>query len=284
MIANKDTGDPNDNEIDFFGPTQRLYKHTGAINASREYEITLKKRPVGFTGNMTIANMDTVTPIADSRVALVNPSTFRFDNPTENSPLAQRMILVSQTGGDYINYNFKFRQAERVGLYEIWFRFHYREVRNGIETPKTIEWLVRTVEVTSDLQGVTVLQNPIAAQEIFSRIGSEIPEEEGVIRKIGQADGDANDEHPNDGHTQDLDIIVRMAGQELFEYLDINDPTNGGVLQDKPVYTNINNGLGVFSSRTTNQYLNRLYLSNESYDQLVGGEFTSGRGFVVDPD
>lgn len=280
MIATKDTGDPNDDEIDFFGPTQRLYSTDENINVDRQYEITLKKRPAGVT-SMTIANMDTVTPIADAKISIVDVSNFRFTTPNENAGVAsaQKMTLVN-TSTDYVPYNIKFNAAERAAYYEVWMRFYYREVRDNVETLKSIEWLVSTIESTAS----GIIQAPVPAEQIYSRIGSEIPVEANVTRKIGKADGASGDPFPNDGHTQDFDVFVRIAGEELFEYIDINNPNNSGVLQDKPVYTNINNGLGVFSSRTEYGFLGKLYLSTESYDEMVGGTSTSGRGFVVDPN
>ena len=59
VIGNKETGNPDDGVIDFFGPTQRLYKLDENIDADMEYEVTLKKRPsIIPIGDMTIANMD----------------------------------------------------------------------------------------------------------------------------------------------------------------------------------------------------------------------------------
>lgn len=283
MIADKDTGDPNDGEIDFFGPTQRLYKADVNINKDRQYEITLKKRPTGVT-NMTIANMDTVTPIADSKISIVDLNSFRLENPSENFAIAnsQKVTLVNSSG-DYVPYNIKFLAADRVGLYEVWLRFWYREVRDNVETVKSIEWLVRSVEGGQS----GIVQVPVSAEDVFSRIGSEIPQETGVIRKIGQADTSTNPPawpSQPDGRTQDMDVFIRFAGEDLYQYIDINNPNNTGVLQDRPVYTNINNGIGVFSSRTETGLLNRMYLSAESTDELVGGTYTSGRGFVVDPN
>lgn len=295
VIANKDTGNPDDDEIDFFGPEQRLYstadakilEATGAatvtIDAENLYEITLKRKPVGMTQAMSIANMDTVTPIADSRIPVVDASLFRFTTPSENGALvtAQRMTLVNPSG-DLVPYNIKFNGALNAAEYEVWLRFHYREVRDNVETPKSIEWLVARVQSN----GAAVIQAPVPAEQIFSRIGSEIPAEPNVIRKIGQADVPGIDPYPGapDGRTQDFDVFVRIAGEALFEYIDINNQSNTGVVLDKPVYTNINNGLGLFSSRTSKALNDRVFLSSESLNYLVGGPETAGRGFVVDPN
>ncbi|MGB1318378.1 MAG: hypothetical protein ACPG5W_09235, partial [Flavobacteriales bacterium] len=67
----------------------------------------------------------------------------------------------------------------------------------------------------------------------------------------------------------------------LFEYININNPTNSGALQDKPVYTNVNNGLGVFSSRSTVEFP-AMYLSVTAGEQLINGTYTSDLGFQDD--
>ena len=102
-----------------------------------------------------------------------------------------------------------------------------------------------------------------------------------ATRYIGIPDGDPEDPFPGDNHTHDFDFFFRMAGDELFQYIDINNPTNTGVLIDKPVYTNINNGLGVFSTRTKVEF-DGLYLSETAADFLVSGDLTKNLGFIND--
>jgi len=284
MIGTKETGNPDDNVIDFFGPMQRLYILEADIDSTLDYEITLKKRPLNIPiGAMTIANMDTVTPIADSKISIVDVSTLKFAKPNQNAAIppngnSQKLPLVN-TSRDYINYIVNFSTAERGKQYEVWLRFYYREVIAGVETVKSIRWLVKTVSVGTE----TIIQVPILSENFFSRIGSVVAEEPGVIRKIGRADGTLGDPF-QEGFTQDLDIEVLIAGDELFAYIDINNPSNSTVLQDKPVYTNINNGLGVFSSRTKVEFVNRLHLSNESLLELVDGQYTKDLGFIIDPN
>ncbi|MCF8463578.1 MAG: hypothetical protein K9G41_01960 [Flavobacteriales bacterium] len=281
MIANKDTGNPDDDVIDFFGPFQRLYKLNQNIRADRDYEVTLKKRPVNIPiGAMTIANMDTVTPIADSKTAIVDVSTLSFSRPSQNSGVSssQRITLVNASR-DYVNYILNFSSAERGKQYEVWMRFYYRELKGGVETLKSIRWLVQTIEVGTE----GLIQVPVLSENFYSRIGSVVAQEAGVIRKIGRADGTLGDPF-QEGLTQDLDLEVLIAGEELFAYIDINNPTNSTVLQDKPVYTNINNGLGVFSSRSKVEFVNKLHLSVESALELVDGQYTKELGFVIDPN
>ncbi|MCF8278442.1 MAG: hypothetical protein K9J17_17070 [Flavobacteriales bacterium] len=288
MINNKDTGNSEDGIVDFFGPSQRLYKTkttsgSGQVNisAARTYEVTLKKRPIGLIGDMTIANMADVEPIADATTAIVNTSTFTWNTPNENSPAipgTTRKMDLFGTSGQFKDYTIRFSTAEQAKQYEVWLRFYYREVRDGIETEKSLEWKVTTFELES---GVADWQVQMLAASIYGRIGSEFSPEANVIRYIGLAENSPNDPFPGDGQSYDFDIFIRMAGDDLFQFIDINNPNNSGALQDKPVYTNVNNGLGVFSSRSEVEFRG-LYLSVSAGQQLVDGTYTSGLGFIDD--
>ena len=287
MIGDKEVGDPDDDVIDFFGPQQRLYKtktdglpsENVNIDVTKEYEITLKKRPAGIT-TMTVANMADVEPIADARVDIVDKESFRWNTPNEGSPsfpgITRKMELFN--AGDFKDYTIRFDAAERARQYEVWLRFYYREVVLGVETEKSIEWKVSTFELDPNISDWQVT---FSSESVYSRIGSEIEAEPNVIRYIGLAENHPNDPHPNDNQSQDFDIFIRLAGDELYEYIDINNPSNSGALQDKPVYTNINNGLGLFSSRTTAEFPG-MYLSTSASQQLVNGDYTSDLGFQDD--
>ena len=64
-----------------------------------------------------------------------------------------------------------------------------------------------------------------------------------------------------------IDIVMTLGSQELKTYIDINKPITG-IVQERPQFTNINNGIGLFSSRYTREYVN-LPLSSESLDYLI---------------
>lgn len=278
-IGDKETGNPDDGEIDFFGPTQRLYKLDENINPDRSYEITLKKRPLGMTGEMTIVNMDTVTPIADAVTEIVDLSSFSWDTPNENSPVATaRKLDLYNTSGQFKDYTIRFDAADQGRQYEVWIRFYYREIENGIETEKSMEWRTSTFELEP---GISSWQVQLPAQSVYSRIGSSLTVNPNITRIIGLASGSPNDAFPLDNFSHDFDFFIRIAGDELYEYIDINNPSNSGSLQDKPVYTNVNNGLGVFSTRTETEFKG-LYLSNTGGQQLVDGEYTQGLNFTDD--
>ena len=282
VIGNKETGDPDDGEINFFGPNQRLYKLDANVDTEKEYEITLKKRPNGIAiGGMTTANMDTIMPAADAVTVIVDPTSFRWNTPStpshENGN-PQKMDLFN-TLGQFKDYTIRFDVADRARQYEVWLRFHYREViGGGNEIEKFIEWRVSQFELES---GASNWQVQLPSEGIYSRIGSELVVDPSIIRYIGLKAGSVNNEVPTGNFSHDFDFFVRLGGDDLYEYININNPSNSGALQDKPVYTNVNNGLGVFSSRSEVDFRG-LYLSSSAEQQLIDGVYTQGLNFTDD--
>jgi hypothetical protein len=74
-----------------------------------------------------------------------------------------------------------------------------------------------------------------------------------------------------------MDFHITAGGKEIFYYINVNKPALGAV-QKKPEYTNINNGLGIFSSRNS-QVLRRVRLSNPSMEELINNPLTMNLNF-----
>lgn len=55
-----------------------------------------------------------------------------------------------------------------------------------------------------------------------------------------------------------FDIILRSLEEELKIYLDVNSPSSG-LVQDKPLYTNLSDGYGIFSSANTQMFTLRIH-------------------------
>ena len=59
-----------------------------------------------------------------------------------------------------------------------------------------------------------------------------------------------------------LDLVMTVGSDDLKPYINVNKPFSG-IVQERPVFSNINNGVGLFSSRFT-------------YDDIKGIELTNG--------
>ena len=47
-----------------------------------------------------------------------------------------------------------------------------------------------------------------------------------------------------------IDLVMTVGSEELDTYIKLNKPITG-IVQERPQFTNINNGIGLFSSRFT---------------------------------
>ena len=72
-----------------------------------------------------------------------------------------------------------------------------------------------------------------------------------------------------------LDLIISIGSPELTKYININQPSSG-ISQERLEYTNINNGIGIFSSRST-RILSFFNLDRCSLDHLL----TLERNFIL---
>lgn len=79
--------------------------------------------------------------------------------------------------------------------------------------------------------------------------------------------------------TANLKITLWLAGEELQTFIDLNSPSQT-LLEEKPAYSNIENGIGVWSSRTRVELL--VTINQATARELVDGlllSLTADRGF-----
>lgn len=134
---------------------------------------------------------------------------------------------------------------ERAAFYEVVGYFHYGQLNPG-ETD-TIDYSMKwhmgsgtgdELWNSSDMR-LSVSYTP---NTLYSRLAS---------------DANIMNNSPNyvQRFVKDFEIIISATGEELYNYILIQN--SGGAIQDTPEYTNIENGMGIFSSRsTTRKFVN----------------------------
>lgn len=151
----------------------------------------------------------------------------------------------------------KWGGAPSARLYQLAMYFHYFETDiNNVTTSKvTPPWIIGEVSTTTTTANGT--QSIKFDPDGFYRfISQQIPQDNSVsVRESGY-----------------VEFVVYACGEQLKTYMEINGPSSG-LAQEKPVYTNITNGLGVFSGRTVANK-SPLTLTNQSIDSLSYGRFT----------
>ena len=82
-------------------------------------------------------------------------------------------------------------------------------------------------------------------------------------------------------YSDSLYYMFNVADEDFTIYLDINGPSNS-VVQERPAYSNVTNGVGLFSSRFfKTRYFSSLNI--KSLNELYSGQYTYKLGFVDRP-
>jgi hypothetical protein len=158
---------------------------------------------------------------------------------------------------------FNYTEAASAKMYDLILRFRYEEweITNPGQIRKdSFDWLVFSGKETKTVAGGGEKNVLIAGMSFYNMAASQIPVKPGYKRKV-----------------IDLDLYFYGAGQELFTYINVNRPSLG-IVQKKPEYTNIEGGLGIFSSRYINRLVN-IKVDSLTIKRLQTNEVTRSLNF-----
>lgn len=152
--------------------------------------------------------------------------------------------------------------APSTRIYQLSIRFHYLEVIKQDTAFKTALWNIATF-ISEDDDGGQTFISEILHRNFYAWLANTLDKPSSGMLRLA--------------HHQALDFVFTVGGDELYTYMQIygEDP---GILKEKPVYTNIVNGIGLFSSRFE-QSIPGKALSNSSIDSLSYGIYTKDLGF-----
>jgi hypothetical protein len=266
-ISNKDI-----NGI-FYGPEQTVYffeTPQSGLNQDATYRIVCD-----------FHNRPDVTATTN----IVKSGSVSFQIPQPGSAL----ILAQTTGGGQsVNYNdnvtVKWSPIENAELYDFALRFFYKEKKYTnaqhtelvSEESKFVDWTIGqfTSENLINQGGFLTLQ--FNAKPFFSFLGNKLTADPTIVREIGTYDGT---------RTRCFEIRMALANEELRTYFEVNSPVTG-VIQERPTYTNVVGGLGLFASRSGAQVGDLALVSSNQNGNLIAlvlGEYTNDLGFC-DPN
>jgi hypothetical protein len=226
---------------DFYAPMYVAYSFTppaGWLSTSYKYRLVIY--------NASTANEVTSTARIVGNYDIIQPNFGTIGFASNN-----------------VNYKveIKWDPATNAERYQVMAYFHYTEVDiNNVATQKvTGGWFISDQTPT----GTQVSDESVKFEPdgFYRFLASEIQPDDNVIER----------------RSDSVKFYVYACGGELNDYMNINGPSSS-IVQERPQYTNINNGLGVFSARTS---ASRAYvLANQSLDSLSRGRFTCELKFL----
>ncbi|HEU4718244.1 MAG TPA: DUF4249 family protein [Bacteroidia bacterium] len=227
----------------FSYPMQVVYAlHTGApsfFNTAHQYHLVVKNNQTGNTADATTSLMSDFNMIAPQGPSI---SIVKINSNTMNS--------------------ISWGSCPKARIFQVGLTFHYSEtdVNNNTVSKATPEWMLGTV-YTDSLSALDPQSTTFDPNDFYRFIANNIPQDPNVVSR--------KDEF--------ITITVYAGGEALYTYMETNGASNS-VVQDRPFYTNINNGLGIFSARYGKSKTN-LTLTPLTIDTLAMGQFTCGLRF-----
>jgi hypothetical protein len=202
----------------------------------------------GSKYKITIHNNETGLT-ATATTGIVKDAT--IESPTANS------INFTTTG----NLLVKFFPGDLGTNYNVAFRFYYTETDSSgmpvTTEAKSFDWNLGDQSAESSSNDISY---SVPRKDFFSVVAANILPSPHKWRHMGGT----------------LDLIITGVTQELETYISLTNPT-AAVTQDRPLYTNIENGVGIFGSR--NSKPKSYTLHPQTLDSLLTNQYTYNLGF-----
>ena len=252
----KDTIIDNKEPGMFYSPEQKLYYfHTDDDNKlNLSYDIKYFLHIDIDNGNHTVRGETEL-------VKGVNISS-----PAQQNALRFAPADVSKDGYMVESVGFPTGEGE---IFNAKIAFYYREVSPGGDAAiKHFDWNLGTIR-KSELTSQTNGSFRAPGERFYQLIQENVPINNDLLRR----------------EVRRIEITLTAGSEDLSIYMLANQPTST-LTQNKPEFTNISGGLGIFSARTTMVQVKQAFnpplsraLNNNSTRELVEGPYTVQLGF-----
>ncbi|MAW21696.1 MAG: hypothetical protein CMD16_04815 [Flavobacteriales bacterium] len=198
---------------------------------------------------LTINNKNSGNQVS-SNTEIIDGFSFRTFN--ENYPLGFYNPFV-QDSLQFQDKTVDWYKSDNGEIYQLDLKFYYTE--NGVL--KSLVWKQPLVSYT----GIS-MQRTLESPKFFSFLRNNLnADNDDLIRMFVS-----------------IDLIMTVGSEDLHTYVRVNEPITG-IVQERPVFTNINNGIGVFASRYV-YTKNNMTLTQCTRKYLID---ELDRGFVENP-
>jgi hypothetical protein len=182
------------------------------------------------------------------------------------TPLVNRMTITAPHKGGSASIipgsgiSLNFYSAKNGRRYQLVIRMHYTEFSGSDTVSKYVDWLVFNNLLSNTLAGGDEEEPFYKGDGFYSSIKNQIPVNHNVSR-----------------HADYIDYRFTIAGDDLNTYMNVTAPSNT-IIQERPVFSNITNGIGLFSS-LLNTGIDSLRVSQVMKDSLKTNSFTKDLDF-----
>lgn len=242
-----------------------------------------RSQTISFTPNLNFPKEEGYFPntshtVFSSNETFYSNNEYELEIIIEDSPdiitaktkLLSDVVLNSEYYSPLFKLNFalstpqliEWQHVENVKLYDVFMRFHYKEIMNFDTTDHYFDFPIQSIIHTTELN-MNDISIDIAASTFYNHINSNIDENEEVRRIFTK-----------------VDLGFSLFAKELHAYMEISENIgNTGLTLTNYDFDNIQNGIGVFSSQKTT-IIPGFDITNRSIDTLSCGALTRHLNFA----
>jgi hypothetical protein len=216
------------------------FASTGAstLNEDSQYKLIIRNNE---TGNEVTSQTSLVSDFGN------------LTKPSIGASVASLVVAGSAT--DTYPYSVTFNSAANARIYQVVIRLLYTDSTTTGTSNDSIDWILSSQE-TAKLDGGQLMDFTFKGQDYMKYLGSTMNDYPGLISRTPGK----------------FKIVVIGAADELNTFINVNKPSTS-IIQEKPEYTNITNGLGIFSARISKTKFSAP-ISATTRDTLSGGRYT----------
>lgn len=240
-------GIPKDTGI-FYSDENILYELDADINASMlntdwDYRLTINNPKNGYVATATTSSLGNIQP--RSPISATGGSVYLSTNENHIVP------VIFQEG--------KHARAYRVAMNV---RIEESKIDNPSEKEvKELEWVMINSGTTESLDGFREASYKVLSQGFFAMLSSKLMVDPTVERRLVS-----------------YDLVFYGISDDFNTFLSVLKPSTT-IVQKKPEFTNVENGLGIFTSRNISIFDN-LNFNETILPAVQSSPFSEDLGFV----
>lgn len=259
----------------FYGPEQTMYYFVPSapgLDQNSSYRIVLE-----FADGREV----------NASTEVVSYGSFSWLTPQQNATFI--LASVSTNGG--FNYTsevaVRWNAATNANVYDARLRFHYTEMVYADDnwsgtplsvTPKFLDYYLGSIN-EEEITAGQLLKITFSGEGFFAFLKNNLTADQRIRRIIGTYDSQQQ-------RTECFDVMLTLGNDDLKSYIEVNTPSTG-VAQERPIYTNVTNGIGLFASRGTRNLVSLPLIAFDNNNQpnsgnlraLVQSSYTSELNF-----
>jgi len=222
-----------------------------------------------FPNQLLYVNDSTLSPSYTYKLVINNPETGKIIS--SETKLVSSFLVSKPFAFQSISYdagkNSKLEWTSAYGgkRYQVLVRFFYREISltdTSQHEMKSVDWLVIPGKLSSSDEGGEKIEVSYPNDGFYSMLSAQIQVNPDVERVV-----------PNNS----IKYYFIVAGTDLNTYIEVSQPSSS-IIQEKPTFSNIENGIGLFSSRFM-QEIDSINLSQRTIDEIRSNSLTKDLGF-----